>query len=111
MCYAGYDIFTPQMADFIHFRSSPELEEAIHNEVKRLRAEGLPRKIANKSAVARTLLIMSLGDDQQTAVAQEVLRRVWSVCQSITNQVVARGMEAFPELLEQELDALEGDEA
>lgn len=111
MCHAGCDIFTSAMADFIHFRSSPELDAAIEGEVERLRSEGMPRKIANKSAVARTLLLLGLNDDERKAAAEEVLRRVWGATQSVTNQAVSLAMAALPELLERELDALEGDEA
>jgi len=97
------------MADFIHFRSSPELEEAINSEVDRLRNEGLPPKIANKSAVARTLLLVSLGDDERKIIAEEILRRVYAVAQAVINQAVAQTMTSVPELLESEL-GLEGDE-
>ena len=96
------------MADrFIHFRSTPELDEMIDGEVERLREGGVPDRIANKSAVARTLLLRSLGVPKETIVAEEVLRRVWSVAQSVTNQAVQLGMQAIPDLLEAELNSLE----
>ncbi len=94
-------------AAVIHFRSTPRLDALIQAELDKLKAQGTPKVLANRSVVIRTLLEQSLEDAGRREAAQETISRVWYILQKSLGEALD---EIFSELrarADEELATLE----
>lgn len=92
---------------FVTFRSSPELNEKLDGEVQRLRDEGLPPEVANRSAVARALLLGALGTDANRVSGSEAIKRVFGIVKASTARAMSELEDRLPEIVDEELGKFE----
>jgi len=92
---------------FLSLRSSPELDALLDAEVERLRAENLPPRIANKSAVARTLLLGALGQRDNKISGGEALKLTWGVLQATVQRCMHDLRTSLPQYVKEELENID----
>lgn len=69
----------------ITFRPDPAMNAAIEEMVEDLHKQGVP---ASRGMVARTLLARALGDDENTIIAAEVMRRSYRIIEGATQHAI-----------------------
>ena len=116
------------MPKFLHFRSNPELEALLTEEIEALREEGVPAPLANRSSVARTILTnylscraenplndhrgAPLGDAQARrgitkAASREVISRVYGACEGAVQRAVKDAVGRVPVYIDEALRGVE----
>lgn len=91
----------------LHFRSTPELDELLDAMVQRLRDEGTPATLANRSAVCRTLLMQNLNDADRQEVMAEIIKSAWGIMQRSLGTTLRRVLEEMAQEVDLELEALD----
>lgn len=91
----------------IHFRSTPALDALIEAELDRLKAQNVPRVLANRSMVIRTFLAASLADEDRQEVAEAMIRSVWFILQKSMGTALPRILEELKKEAEAELREIE----
>lgn len=109
-------------SSFIHFRSTEALEQLLDAEVEALRRKGVHRRLANRSAVARSILTMYLSTRLQAplrhekggaeldgetarasltrAAAREIIEAVGDAAPTALQRALTDALEKMPERLE-----------
>lgn len=91
---------------FVHFRSTKDLNKRLDTEVAALRKKGVAPRLANRSALVRTLLLDSLKAPKRLAVAGEVLLHAQVIARRAAERALESAAKNIDEVLSEELEAL-----
>jgi hypothetical protein len=95
------------MPKVIQFRSTPELDALIDGELQALKAQRVPRVLANRSVVVRSILAQNLADGGKREMSQEMIKRVWFILQKSLGVAVPKVLAEMQAEAEAEMAEIE----
>lgn len=96
-----------RMPRVIQFRSTEEIDALLDDELAALQAQRVPKVLANRSVVIRTILAQNLQDHGKQAIVRETISRVWYILQKSLGRAVPQIIEQMQTEAEAEVAAIE----